>query len=111
MIAAKYRKVPFYIRKLSNFGIFNPSPKVANWNIILSFTGNGAGVAANTLIVINYKSILHFTSVQDSSVRVGAFELVFVCRIIKNPQQLLGVFENLLYVIKENPLIAISVRR
>jgi len=88
LIATKYSKVPLYIRKLPNFGVFNPGSKVAHGNIVLCFAGNSTGVAANTLVVIYYKSILHAISV-PSFVLVRTFKLVVVCLIIKKPQQLL----------------------
>ena len=64
MIATQNSKVPFNIRKRPNFGVFNPGSKVANRNIVLRLAGNSAGVTPNALIMINYKTVLHATSVQ-----------------------------------------------
>ena len=56
MITAHDGKHPARIRELSLFYILNPSPINPNRDIMLCFTSNRAGVATDTVAIVNYES-------------------------------------------------------
>ena len=56
MITAHDGKYPARIGKLPLFNILDPGPINPNRDIMLCFTSNRAGVAANTVAIVNYES-------------------------------------------------------
>ena len=56
MITAHDGKYPARIRELSLFYILNPSPINPNRDIMLCFTSNRAGVAADAVAIVDYES-------------------------------------------------------
>ena len=56
MIAAHDGKYPARVRKLPLFYILNPGPIDPDGDIMLCFTSNRAGVAADTVAIVNYES-------------------------------------------------------
>ena len=56
MITAHDRKHPARIRELPLFYILDPGPIDPDRNIMLCFTSNRAGVAADTVAIVNYES-------------------------------------------------------
>ena len=56
MITAHDGKHPARIGELPLFYILDPGPIDPNRDIMLCFTSNRAGVAANTIAVVNYES-------------------------------------------------------
>ena len=56
MITAHDGKHPARVRELPLFYILNPGPIDPNRDIMLCFTSTRAGVAANTVAVVNYES-------------------------------------------------------
>ena len=56
MITAHDGKHPARIRELSLFYILNPGPINSNRDIMFCFTCNRAGVAADTVAIVDYES-------------------------------------------------------
>ena len=56
MIAAHDGKHPARIRELPLFYILDPGPIDPDRDIMLCFTSNRAGVAADTVAIVNYES-------------------------------------------------------
>ena len=56
MITAHDGKHPARIRELPLFNILDPGPIDTDGDIMLGFAGNRAGVAADTVAIINYES-------------------------------------------------------
>ena len=56
MITAHDGKHPARIRELPLFYILDPGPIDPDGDIMLCFTSNRAGVAANTVAIVNYES-------------------------------------------------------
>ena len=56
MITAHDGKYPARVGKLPLFYILNPSPIDPDRNIMLCFTSNRAGMAADTVAIVNYES-------------------------------------------------------
>ena len=56
MIAAHDGKHPACVGKLPLFYILDPGPIDPDRDIMLGFAGNRAGVAANTVAIVNYES-------------------------------------------------------
>jgi hypothetical protein len=59
VIASHYRKKPARVGKLAFFDVFYPSSIDADRNFVFRFARYCAGVAADTLPVINNKTIVH----------------------------------------------------
>jgi hypothetical protein len=60
MITTHYTEKPSRIRKFAFFDIFYPSAINTNRNLMLRFTGDSAGVTANTFAVVYDESKVHF---------------------------------------------------
>ena len=56
MITAHDGNHPARIRELALFYILNPGPIDPDGDIMLCFTGNRAGVAADAVAIVNYES-------------------------------------------------------
>ena len=56
MITAHDGKHPSRIRELPLFYILDPGPIDPDGDIMLGFAGNRAGVAADTVAIVNYES-------------------------------------------------------
>ena len=56
MITTHYGKHPARVGKLPLFYILDPGPIDPNRDIMLCFTSNRAGMAANTVAIVNYES-------------------------------------------------------
>ena len=56
MITAHDGKHPTRVGKLPLFYILNPGPIDPDGDIMLCFTSNSTGVAANTVAIVNYES-------------------------------------------------------
>ena len=56
MITAHDGKYPARVGELPLFYILNPGPIDPNRDIMLCFTSNRAGVATNTVAIVNYES-------------------------------------------------------
>ena len=56
MITAHYRKYSARIGKLPLFYILDPGPIDPDGDIMLCFTSNRAGVATDTVAIVNYES-------------------------------------------------------
>ena len=56
MITAHDGKYPARVGKLPLFYILNPGPIDPDGDIMLCFTSNRAGVAADTVAIVNYES-------------------------------------------------------
>ena len=56
MITAHDGKYPARVRKLPLFYILNPGPIDPDGDIMLCFTSNRAGVAADTVAIVDYES-------------------------------------------------------
>jgi hypothetical protein len=60
MIATEHREVSSRIRVAALFNVLHPCAIYAHRNVVLFFTGNRAGVTADTTILIDDKSVAHF---------------------------------------------------
>jgi hypothetical protein len=60
MITAMNRKFPSVVGEHTFFDVFHMGSVYTDRYIVLTFTDNGAGVAANTHPIINNKSVIHF---------------------------------------------------
>jgi hypothetical protein len=47
------------MRKLALFHVLDPGTKDADWNLVLFFARNGAGVTSDTAVLIDYEPITH----------------------------------------------------
>ena len=63
LVAPKYGKVPAYVGELTEFGVFDRRPEVADRNVVLGLASDGAGVAAYAPRLIDDEPILHGDSV------------------------------------------------
>ncbi len=63
LVAPKYGKVSANIRELTELGILDRGPEVADRNVVLSFASHCAGVAADAPRLIDDESKLHVDSV------------------------------------------------
>ncbi len=73
LVAPKYGKVPAYVGELTELGVLDRCPEIADRNVVLGFAGDGAGVAADAPRVIDDEAILHGDSVPAAA---SAGELV-----------------------------------
>jgi hypothetical protein len=60
MITTMDRKFPGVVGEQTFLYVFHMGAVNTNGDIVLTFTDNGAGVAANTHPIINNKSVIHF---------------------------------------------------
>jgi hypothetical protein len=60
MITAMNRKFPSVVGEHTFFDVFHMGAVNTNGDIVLTFTNNGASVAANAHAVIDDKSVIHF---------------------------------------------------
>jgi hypothetical protein len=67
MIAALHQKMAAGIGVTSLFYRFNPGAKNTQRNLMFTLAGGGAGVAADTLALVNYETVTHFCSEPPSS--------------------------------------------
>ena len=72
MITAHDGKHPARIRELPLFYILDPGPIDPDGDIMLCFTSNRAGMAADTVTIINYES-----KIQDIFL-MRVFKLIFI---------------------------------
>jgi hypothetical protein len=47
LVAPEYGEGTLDLREMTLFGVLHPCPKIAQGDVILRFTGNSAGMAAN----------------------------------------------------------------
>ncbi len=75
LVTPKYGKVPADIGELTELGVLDRRPEVADRNVVLGLASDGAGVAADAPRLIDDEAILHSDSV-PAAASVG--ELVSV---------------------------------
>lgn len=68
MIAAGDLKHPARIRKFALLDVLDPSAVHAQGHLVLSFTGDRAGVTPDALAVINDESVFHQDSCREPGV-------------------------------------------
>ena len=78
LVAPEYGEVPAYVGELTEFGVLDRRPEVADRNVVLGCAGDGAGVAADAPRLIDDEAILHGDSV-PAAASIG--ELVPVCAL------------------------------
>ncbi len=73
MITAHDGKHPARIRELALFYILNPGPIDPNGDIMLCFTSNRAGVAANAVAIVYYESKIQKCLLRECTLCNNAF--------------------------------------
>jgi hypothetical protein len=59
MIAACHLKNAARIGKFSSFDVFDPGAIHPDWHLVLGLTRDGAGVASDTLAVVDDETVFH----------------------------------------------------
>ena len=77
MITAHDGKHPARIRELSLFYILNPGPINSNRDIMLCFTSNRAGVAADAVAIVDYESKIQKCLLRKCTLCNNAFDQKF----------------------------------
>ena len=77
MITAHNGKYPARIGKLPLFYILDPGPINPNRDIMLCFTSNRAGVAADTVAIVDYESKIQKCLLRKSTLCNNAFDQKF----------------------------------
>ena len=77
MITAHDGKYPARIGKLPLFYILDPGPIDPDGNIMLCFTGNGTGVATDTVAIIYYESKIQKCLLRKCTLCNNAFDQKF----------------------------------
>jgi hypothetical protein len=57
MIAAHHAEMAAGVGKFSLFDVFDPGAEHAHRDVVLFFTGNGAGVTTDAAVVIDYEAV------------------------------------------------------
>ncbi len=63
LVAPKHGKMPAYVGELTELGVLDRRPEVADRNIVLGLAGDRAGVAADAPRLIDDETVLHGDSV------------------------------------------------
>ena len=74
MITAHDGKYPARVRKLPLFYILNPGPIDPDGDIMLCFTSNRAGVAADAVAIVNYESKIQKCLLRKCTLCNNAFD-------------------------------------
>ena len=77
MITAHDGKYPARIRELSLFYILDPGPIDPDGDIMLCFTSTRAGMAADTVAIINYESKVQKSLLRKCTLCNNAFDQKF----------------------------------
>ena len=76
VVAPEHGEVPARVGILSFFDVFDPGAIHADGDVVLFFAGNRTGMAADTAMLINEKSVAHSKPFKSEKLPIGQTELI-----------------------------------